>query len=579
MRLVLSLILFLAGPSVCYAEEPLNQNPLQAKIVAHPLQLSPGAQGEVVISLALDPGYHAYLDKFKLAWIGPQEVKIGKLNISPVHEFADTFSGKAKEGIESSATVKAIIEIPVNMAEGAITATYSLTYQACTAKHCLFPKKINLTAELAVISNPAVATSAPGSFWQNLKKAVTGKASFKAVSEQGLLFSFLAIFVAGILTSLTPCVYPMIPITLAVIGAKSAQANRWRSFLLSVVYVLGIAITFSSLGVFAALSGSLFGSTISHPIVTFSLALIFVALGMSMYGVFEIQAPAFIRNHVGKQSNQRGYWGALFAGLVSGIVAGPCVGPVLIGVLAHVSEKRDVVYGFSLLFTYSMGMGLLFLLLGSFSGLVSRLPKAGPWMDVTKFVFGTTMIAMAFYYIQPSLPEKVFTVLALVALVLIALQFGAFRIQTRYGWIKLVLFAVAGGGLLSYLTHKQSPTVDPSVQTWRVYSESLLAEAKNQQQPVIIDFWAEWCVACKELEKLTFPQPEVQNHAKKFLLLKFDATEDSPQLAELKLRYNVLGLPTIIFIGRDGVVRTDLTLTGFEDAPSFAARMQKVLVP
>lgn len=517
-------------------DEPLNQNPLQAQIQSHPREAAPGSQGEIVVKLDLAPKYHAYLDKFKLEWKGDgkqdtEPVKIGKIDISPVHEFNDTFSGKVKQGIKGEATLKALIELPSRLPPGEHALTYNLTYQACTVKHCLFPKKIPLTAQILIREDGAPASAslaAGGGFIAGLKAAAAGDVSFKEVAGRGFLFSLLVIFLAGVLTSLTPCVYPMIPITLAVIGAKSAESDRFKSFSLSSVYVLGIAFTFSALGVFAALTGSLFGSALSHPAVVFTLAGIFVLLGLSMYGVFNIQAPAFIQNRLGLQK-RGGYPGAFFAGLVSGIVAGPCVGPVLIGVLAHVGEKQDAVYGFSLLFSYSLGMGLLFLVLGTSSGLLQKLPKAGGWMKSTKYVFGTIMIAMAFYYVQP------------------------------------------------FIFSKPASARSEALAQWKPYSDDLLTQAKARGLPAIIDFSAEWCVACKELEQYTFPDPEVRKLGDQFVLMKFDATEDSPQLEALRERYQVLGLPTLIFVDRSGEIRKELTLTGFEKADAFAKRMRQVL--
>lgn len=572
-------------------DEEFNANPLTLSLKKYPTQIQPGEQFDIEINLNLAPTYHAYLDKFKLVSKSHPNLSIGKLDISPVSEFEDTFSGKLKKGVKKSATLKALIETPSNLKPGKQSVILQLTYQACTKQHCLFPKKISIPFEWTVVSSLIEKTKPDSnSFWSDLKKAATGETSFKQVAQEGFLFSLIVIFLAGFLTSLTPCIYPMIPITLAVIGAKSTESKKLRSFSLSVVYVLGIAFTFSLLGVFAALSGSLFGSTLSHPAVTFSLAGIFVLLGLSMYGAFEIQAPAFIRNQSSK--SVKGYGGAFFTGLVSGVVAGPCVGPVLIGVLAHVGEKQDVLYGFSLLFSYSLGMGIIFLVLGTFSGLAQKVPKAGPWMGFTKFIFGSIMIAMAFYYIEPFISQNIFYILVGSTLVAVSSVFGAFKMVANLSAVSKIhkgimvttlsigiLYVALGlfSKVLKSTNMNLSPTTTSQRQNWPAYSDEKLLNAKKNNKPAIIDFSAEWCVACKELEALTFPHPQVLKLSSQFELLKFDATEDSEKLNELREKYNVLGLPTIVFISAKGKVLEELTLTGFEEGPEFAKRMNSAL--
>jgi thiol:disulfide interchange protein DsbD len=201
--------------------------------------------------------------------------------------------------------------------------------------------------------------------------------AFGQALKIGGLQVFLFVFVSGFLTSLTPCVYPMIPITISIIGARSAQSQRSRAFLLSLSYVLGIAFTYSLLGLFAAFSGALFGSALSNPWVVGFVGLVFVAMALSMFGLFELQVPAVIRDKFGNRSTGSGFGGAFLAGLFSGIVASPCIGPVLVSILTYVAQTKNALFGFSLLFTFALGMGLLFLAIGTFSGLTSKIPKSG----------------------------------------------------------------------------------------------------------------------------------------------------------------------------------------------------------
>lgn len=228
----------------------------------------------------------------------------------------------------------------------------------------------------------------------------------RTLEEQGLLAALLLVFIAGVLASLTPCVYPLIPITVGIFGARQAD-SRLHGFGLSIVYVLGIAVTYSILGVAAASLGTVFGGAMQNPWVLGAISLLFVVLGLSSLGVFEIRLPGGLQNKL-SQTGGAGWAGAFVMGLVAGIIAAPCVGPIVAGILLYVAQQQDPVLGFGLLFTFAIGMGQLFLVLGTFSSLLNRLPKSGSWMEGVKLIFGVVFIAMALYYLQflfPALAE------------------------------------------------------------------------------------------------------------------------------------------------------------------------------
>ncbi len=596
-RVLLTSILLLTGLTARAAND-INENPLTI-IESHfsPAQVSPGGTAELVFKLQLDKNFHAYADRFKVKFENPEEIKIDKLKINPLVQFKDAVSGKLKDGIENEATLSALTEFQLGMKPAKLNVDVAFQYQACSKDTCLFPKTIHLKVPfelLAATAAPAVAAASVVGSPPSPSENVSKKTDLESALSKGIWSAILFVFAVGFLTSLTPCIYPMIPITLAVLGAKSKGQTRSRSFFLSITYVLGIGLTYSILGVIAASTGSLFGSALSNVWVVTAIALVFVAMGLSMYGLFELQAPAFIRDRLGSGQTQAGFGGAFATGLIAGIVASPCIGPVLVTILAYIAQTQNLALGFVLLFTFAMGMGVLFVVLGTFSQLFNKVPKAGAWMDGVKFVFGTTMIGMGLYYVAPIYPAWLFQALFALSLVLIASYFGAFESnqglsplgRMRKG-VMLSLFVIGtlfavistltkmnihfGGGVDSEYAVK---TQNGKKMDWQTFSSESLAKATSSHRPVIVDFSADWCGACHELEKYTFNDEKIIDESQRFTLLRVDATEESEALTLLKNQYKVVGLPTMIFINAQGQIQDGITLTGFEEAPEFMKRMK-----
>lgn len=613
-------VLFTALTASAESGGSVNENPLRAS--ARVELSSPDAkEGRVVIDLSLDEPYKAYADRFKLALEDPQGAELIDIKLEPLIQFMDTFTKKMKDGIKKHGTMTATLKMQTPDPK---KLKFKLTYQACTTEHCLFPKNIMLeptivqgaqastgagTGASAVASDPSlrsaesiaqppVASAGAGA------SAAGGSSDFDKAMRGGLFSAILFMLIAGFLTSLTPCIYPMIPITLAILGAgdrrngvRAANApprSRLRGFFLSIFYVLGIATTYSLLGVTAASTGALFGSALSNIWVVSTLGILFVLMGLSMYGLFEIQAPAFIRDRLGHGKTETGYGSSYFTGLAAGVVASPCIGPVLVSVLAYIAQTQNRLLGFVLLFSFALGMGVLFIVLGTSSSLISKVPKAGAWMDIVKFVFGTTMIGMALYYVAPVYPEWAVRGLLGLAIVLIASAYGVFAAaETGVARVKkgasVAAFCIGIALLMASALEKTGVKFGALQQAsngavkgvsqlpWQKYSDDLLKQALNDKKPILIDFWADWCGACHELEEQTFPDARIQAAGAKFALLKVDATEDSPELNKLKQKYGVLGLPTMVFYDPTGKIRTELTVTGFEKADSFIEKMNKAM--
>ena len=399
-----------------------------------------------------------------------------------------------------------------------------------------------------------------------------------------LLVPLLLIFVGGLLTALTPCVYPLIPITVSVFGARQASSRR-RAVLLTSIYVFGIAVMFTSLGILAALTGRAFGSLLGNPWVVVGLAVLFVVFAASMFGAFDFQLPASLQTKLGGMG-KAGVAGAFGMGLVAGIVAAPCTGPVLSGVLLHVATTQNVPLGASLLFTYALGLGVPFFLIGAFS---LSLPKSGAWMETIKSLFGVALLALALLYLRDAFPalgsaldlERVpFGAVLAAGLVFLGVLLGAvhrsFHAWPADGTLKAfgVLLAVAGIVMRPHAPLAQPPAL--SQLEWIKGEQQAVERARAEGKPMVIDFFAEWCAACKELDKLTFSTAQFATEAERFVLAKVDGTDETEEIEKLYEKYGVKGLPTVIFVDSAGKVQGELTVTGFVPAAKFTELMRRV---
>jgi thiol:disulfide interchange protein DsbD len=390
----------------------------------------------------------------------------------------------------------------------------------------------------------------------------TGAASDLGLASslaQGSVAAFAIAFAGGVLTSLTPCVYPLIPITVSIFGARSA-ASRRDAVVLSALYVLGIAAMYSALGVAAALGGKAFGSVMQNPAVLVLVAVVFAAMAASMFGAFELQLPASLQARLSGVGGA-GRAGAFAMGLVAGVVAAPCTGPVLAAALAYVATKGSVAFGFGIMFAYALGIGLLFFAIGAFS---VSLPKSGAWMETVKGVFGVALLTMAALYLKDAFPalRSVFSTARGAALaggavaaagVLAGALTRSFDGPARERAWKGVAVAMTVLGLV-YATGSGAARREALVAPlpWMTDETAALALARAEGRPVVIDFWAEWCAACKELDHVAWADASVREELSRFVLLKIDATEETPAVTAAWEKYGIVGMPTVVFIDSKG---------------------------
>ena len=402
---------------------------------------------------------------------------------------------------------------------------------------------------LIVLSPGRALAAGPGMFEQGLAR--------------GPLYATLTAFLGGLLVCLTPCVYPMVAITVSVFGARS-DTSRGRAMALSTAFVLGIAAMFTPLGLIAGLTGSLFGSALSNPWVTSLIALVFLGLAASMFGAFEFMLPSGLTNRLASVGGG-GYGGAFLIGLVSGLVAAPCTGPVLTGILLWIGKTRSAGLGSLVLFAFSLGLGIPFWLVGTFA---VRLPRAGRWMLWTKSFFGIVLTVLALYFLKNALrplaslahlgdSRPVLAAVLLIGGVLLGAIHLAFDAGRSAALRKGIGIASAVIGAFLFVAWLEAPH---GQLRWEHSEVAAMQRAKDESKPILLDFTAEWCGACKELSRHTFADPTVMRDASRFVAVKVDATsDDDPAVDQIKNKYGVVGLPTVIMLGADGQERARIT--------------------
>ncbi len=396
-----------------------------------------------------------------------------------------------------------------------------------------------------------------------------------------LIWIAVTAYVGGLLTAFTPCVYPLIPITIGIMGAQGAR-SVFRAFLLSLAFVMGLAAVYSLLGLTAASTGKLLGATGENVWFTWGVALLFLAMGLSLLGVFEIHLPSSMTTALARHGHS-GFAGSFVLGAVSGVLAAPCSGPVAVGILGYVTQKSNPWLGFFLLYLFSLGLGTPFLVLGTVSSWRGKLPATGIWTEWIKHIAGLAMVAAFFIYVRRSLPPAAFLMLVglgFLSLSLFVQSVFPFRIPKPNTHVVLRTVLVVTAGVLigsAWQNLEKSKVSAPPGYVWITNFQEGLKKASVSGKPVVVDFWADWCVACHELDDRTYSDPRVQKELREnFVGIKIDATKaDAPGLLELTKRYGVTGLPTVLFLSPGGKVDEKLTLTGFEPPDEFIQRLNR----
>ncbi len=461
-------------------------------------------------------------------------------------------------------------------------------------KACLWLMVVALALALAATAlgqgavPPASATAGA--------QALMGQQAWVAqLLQRGLLWGLAVAFGTGFLVSFTPCVYPMIPITLGIIGGRDESASARRGFALSCVYVLGLSIVYATLGVIAGIFGAAVRSFLMSPYVMAGVAAIFALMGLSLLGLFEPQVPPAIATRM-QSVGGKGVVGVLLMGMVSGIVVSPCVAAPLAGILAFVAVTGDALRGFLLLFTFAWGMGLLLIVVGTSAGALKALPRSGEWMVDVKSLLGFVFLGVALYFVRALIPGLIYYLGEALCLIAAGVAFGALDslpvnpgagARAKRGAAALIMalgfYVLLGTLWSSHLLLPPRPETGSAAApaaariAWQTDRPQAFAQARAQGKRVLVDFGAQGCVLCRKMEEQVFPQPEVVAAAAAYVPLHLDVTRPTKEEVDLQTKWNVVGYPTFVIAEADGtLVRS---AAGFLPVPDFVAFLQGATAP
>jgi len=428
-----------------------------------------------------------------------------------------------------------------------------LRYQACDDTRCLPPKILRLALDDAQAMLPGGVGANPVEQW---------------VARWGYGPTLAWVALLGLALNLTPCVYPLISVTVAFFGGRSRR-RREETLVHALCYVVGICLTFSVLGVAAALTGSLFGSALQRPAVTLAIAVLMVVLALSNFGIYQFRLPHALTQAAGRAGEGAG--GAFFMGLTMGVVGAPCIGPVVAALLVFVGTTQSALLGFVFFFVLGLGMGLPYVGLALAAERLRRLPRGGSWLGWMEWLFGFVLLGLALHFVTPLVPARVERVAwtALLAAAGLALGFrpGFRTVAVRWG-VRATGAAVAVAAVLGAMTPEARSPV-----TWAPLSERTLALAREKGRPVLIDFQAEWCLPCRKMERTTFVDPAFVDAAREFATLKADVTEQDAVATSLMQRFAVTGVPTYVLLAPDG--RERRRFEGFVEVDTMVGAMRE----
>ncbi|MDZ7725097.1 MAG: cytochrome c biogenesis protein CcdA [candidate division KSB1 bacterium] len=487
---------------------------------------------------------------------------------------------------ETAIIVPVTVSPELSPKEHSVSGTVS--YQGCNDNMCFPPDSVQFTKNFKVVAADTDVTPVNSEIFQNADIYTTkdakeslnltpGEQRALEYLEKGLFSAILAFFVVGLALNLTPCVYPVIPMTVSYFGGQSDK-TRAKAFTNALLYVVGIALSFAILGLLSGLAGKQWGFLFQSPWFVVAIATIILLMAASLFGAFEITVPSWLLTKVGQ--SREGIIGSFLMGITVGIVIAPCAAGIIIGLVGLIAKLGLVVKGTLLFFVMGLGLGLPYLFLATFSSLLGKLPQSGVWMLWIRKLFGFLLIGVAFYFIIPQLelvPNKLGFLLGLLALTA-GLLLG-FLEQGQYKKSFKIFRAVVGLVLiaLSIVWIQGSLQAKTTQVDWIKYSGQSYDQIIDGDKPVFIDFYADWCAPCKQMDRTTFTDPQVGEVSEQFEMIKVDCTKPDAATQDLMQRFGVSGMPTLVFLDKDGKEFENLREIGYIGPEKFVEHLNTVL--
>lgn len=565
--------------------------------------------GVVNLNWVIADGYYLYKDKFSFELTNTGTASLGQPVFADGEMKDDEFFGRIEVFHHN-----AEISLPLLNASSPGSGILTLDYQGCAEAGICYPpisKQLPISWNGLVDVDTAVVPDQPSPDSEadsHIDQLTEQDQIANSLSTSSLLGIILSFFGLGLLLAFTPCVFPMIPILSSIIVGQGESITTRKSFILSVVYVLAMALTYTIVGIVVGLSGENVQVVFQNPWVLTAFSLLFVALSFSMFGFYELQMPSYIQSKLTAiSSNQKGgtLWGVAIMGFLSALIVGPCVTAPLVGALIYIAQTGNAVIGGVALFSLSIGMGIPLIIIGVSAG--KFMPHAGAWMDTTKAVFGVLLLALAIWMLERILPLYVIMLLAGILTVVSAVYMGAIDpiptdksrwfalwkglglVLLLYGITLLIGASVGGTGFLKPLagvsgnSNSASSQYDSDSASHFQFKQikgleglqTELDRAKANGQSVMLDFYADWCISCKEMEYYTFTDAAVQTALSNTVLLQTDVTQNDRLDKGLLKHFGLFGPPAIIFFAQDGVEQRNSRVVGYMDADDFTSQIHK----
>ena len=521
-------------------------------------------QHDLNLTWQVKDGYYLYRKQINIT---PSQADIAEVKLPPGVWHEDEFYGKSE-------IYRKQLTVPITVNQSKSGATLTITYQGCADAGFCYPPETK-TVPLSEVSAGSAAAPAPA--------PATADPQEKPQPTAQLPFSALWALLIGIGIAFTPCVLPMYPLISGIVLGGKQRLSTGRALLLTFIYVQGMALTYTALGLVVAAAGLQFQAALQHPYVLIGLAVIFTLLALSMFGLFTLQLPSSLQTRLTLMSNrqQGGSPGSVFAmGAIAGLICSPCTTAPLSAILLYIAQSGNMWLGGGTLYLYALGMGLPLMLITVFGNRL--LPKSGPWMEHVKTAFGFVILALPVFLLERIVGDE--WGVRLWSLLAVAFFGWAFitSLQAKHAWMRIVQIVLLAAALVSVRPLQDWAFGAPHAQTQvhlnftPVASVDALNQALAQAKgrPVMLDLYADWCVACKEFEKYTFSNPQVQQALGNTVLLQADVTANNAQDVALLKHLQVLGLPTILFFDADGKEHPEARVTGFMDAATFSAHLR-----